>query len=268
MPLFRLCLVLLGAVPLAAPATEPARPESRRCVLRFAWWNFPRQVPELVLQMGRDRLPVSPTPMSLSHPIDYHGDPAVVLLKKVPTGERAKDGRPKFGWVPYATITLAPTDTDLGVLLVPSEADESCLSRTFDFSPESFPYGTVKFVNFTRARIACSLDGSVVVTEPGQTGRCPGRFAERTSAAIAVVALEADGRHRTLYSTKIILNQTFRTLIFILETDGNDDERYHSRCILDVNPYPDGATPSPGMSKSPGGKTVPSERGPSVPTSR
>ena len=241
----RLCFALLclGALPL--PAADTPKVESRRCALRFAWWNFPRNVPELALQMGRERVPVSPNPMSLSNPIDYKGDVNAVLLKKVTTGETEKDGKPKFAWVPYATIALSPTDTDIGVLLIPNETDDTCITRTFDFGLEAFPYGTLKLVNFSRARIACSLDGAVFMTEPGQTGQCPKKFEERTTASIAVAAIEADGQQRVLYSTKVILNKTFRTLFFIVEKNGTEDERYQSQCILDVNPYPNGTPPPP-----------------------
>ena len=49
-----------------------------------------------------------------------------------------------------------------------------------------------------------------------------------------------------LYSTKVILNKTFRTLFFIIEKNGaSEDERYQSQCILDVNPYPNGVPPPP-----------------------
>ncbi len=240
----RLCFALLCLGALPAPAADTAKVESRHCALRFAWWNFPRKVPELALQMGRDRIPVSPNPMSLSNPIDYKGDVNAVLLKKVTTGETEKDGKPKFAWVPYATIALSPTDKDLGVLLIPNEVDDSCITRTFDFGLEAFPYGTLKLVNFSRARIACSLDGAVFMTEPGQTGQCPKKFEERTTASIAVAALEADGQQRVLYSTKVILNKTFRTLFFIVEKNGAEDERYQSQCILDVNPYPNGVPPA------------------------
>ncbi|NBV78433.1 MAG: hypothetical protein EBR62_01010 [Verrucomicrobia bacterium] len=243
MPLLRLCLFLACCSALPALAADTPKAESRHCALRFAWWNFPRKVPELALQMGRERIPVSPNPMSLSNPIDYKGDVNAVLLKKVTTGETEKDGKPKFGWVPYATIALNPTDTDLGVLLLPNETDDTCFTKTFDFSLETFPYGTLKLVNFSRARIACSLEGSVFLTEPGQVGHCPKKFEERTTAAIAVAALEADGQQKVLYSTKVILNKTFRTLFFIVEKNGTEDERYQTQCILDVNPYPNGVPP-------------------------
>jgi hypothetical protein len=244
MTFLRICCacLCLGAV---ASAADAPKPETRRCTLRFAWWNFPRKVPELALQAGRERIPITPNPMSLSTPVDYKGDANAVLLKKVTTGETEKDGKPKFSWVPYTTVALAPTDVDVGVLLIPKETDDTCITRTFDFSVEGFPYGTLKLVNFSRARIACSLDGAVFLTEPGQVGRCPKKFEERTTAAIAVAALEADGQQRVLYSTKVILNKTFRTLFFIVEQDGKEDERYQSQCILDVNPYPNGVPPPP-----------------------
>jgi len=89
------------------------------------------------------------------------------------------------------------------------------------------------------------LDGAVFMTEPGQTGQCPKKFEERTTASIAVAALEADGQQRVLYSTKVILNKTFRTLFFIVEINGKEEERYQSQCILDVNPYPNGVPPPP-----------------------
>lgn len=242
MAFLRLCLALL-CLGAAASAADGPTPETRRCTLRFAWWNFPNQVPELALQMGREKVPVVPNPMSLSSPIDYKGDATAVLLRKIATGETEKDGKPKVGWVPYASVTLAPTDTDVGVLLIP-KTDDSCIMRSFDFGVEAFPYGTLQLVNFSRARIACSIDGAVFLAEPGQTARCPKKFEERTAAAIAVAALEADGQQRTLYSTKVILNKTFRTLFFIVEREGKEDERYQSQCILDVNPYPNGAPPT------------------------
>jgi hypothetical protein len=245
MPFLRLCCALLCLGAVSTPAADAPKPESRHCTLRFAWWNYPRKVPELALQSGRERIPITPNPMSLSQPVDYKGDANAVVLKKVATGETEKDGKPKVGWVPYATVALAPTDSDVGVLLIPKEDDETCLTRTFDFSVEAFPYGTLKLVNFSRARIACSLDGAVFLTEPGQTGHCPKKFEERTTASIAVAALEADGQQRTLYSTKVILNKTFRTLFFIVEREGKEDERYQSQCILDVNPYPNGTPPPP-----------------------
>lgn len=245
MPLSRLLFSLLCLAVVALPAADTPKVETRTCTLRFAWWNFPRKVPELALQMGRDRIPVTPNPMSLSSPIEYKGDVNAVLLKKVVTTEVDKSGKPKVGWVPYATVALAATDTDMGVLLIPNETDESCITRTFDFSVEAFPYGTLKLVNFSQARIACSLDGSVFLTEPGQVGHCPKKFEERTAASIGVAALEADGQQRVLYSTKVILNKTFRTLFFIVEKAGKDDDRYQSQCILDVNPYPNGVPPPP-----------------------
>lgn len=256
MPLPRLLFALLCLGAALLPAADAPKPETRRCTLRFAWWNFPRKVPELALQTGRERIPVTPNPMSLSNPIDYRGDANAVLVKKVESAEKEKDGKPKVAWVPYATIALNPTDTDLGVLLIPKEDDDTCITRTFDFSVEAFPYGTLKLVNFSRARIACSLDGAVFMTEPGQTGHCPKKFEERTTASIAVAALEADGQQRVLYSTKVILNKTFRTLFFIVEKGGNEDERYQSQCILDVNPYPNGVPPPPEAIQTGNGKSA------------
>jgi hypothetical protein len=92
------------------------------------------------------------------------------------------------------------------------------------------------------------------MTEPGQTGQCPKKFEERTTASIAVAAIETDGQQRVLYSTKVILNKTFRTLFFIVEKNGTEEERYQSQCILDVNPYPNG-TPPPPVAPASNGKT-------------
>ena len=73
MPFLRLCLACLCVGVLPLPAADAPKVESRHCALRFAWWNFPRKVPELALQMGRERIPVSPNPMSLSNPIELEG---------------------------------------------------------------------------------------------------------------------------------------------------------------------------------------------------
>lgn len=254
MPL-RLLFALICFGVAALPAADTPKVETLTCTLRFAWWNFPSKVPELALQMGRERVPVTPNPMSLSSAIEYKGDVNAVLLRKTLSAETDKTGKPKINWVPYATVVLAAKDTDIGVLLIPNEKDDSCITRTFDFSLESFPFGTLKLVNFSRARIACSLDGVVFLTEPGLVGQCPKKFEERTAASIAVAALEADGQQRVLYSTKVILNKTFRTLFFIVEKEGKDDDRYQSQCILDVNPYPNGVpppAPAPNSGKAPG----------------
>ena len=245
MPLRRLLFTLLCLSAVALPAADTPKVETRTCTLRFAWWNFPNKVPELALQMGRDRVPVTPNPMSLSTAIEYQGDVNAVLLKKVLSAETDKTGKPKISWAPYATIVLTAKDTDIGVLLIPNEKDDSCITRPFDFSLETFPFGTLKLVNLSRARIACSLEGEIFVTEPGLVGQCPKRFEERATASIAVAALEADGQQRVLYSTKVILNKTFRTLFFIVEKEGKDEDRYQSQCILDVNPYPNGVPPPP-----------------------
>jgi hypothetical protein len=221
--------LLLGS----AQAQQPAR-ETRTCKLRLAWWTAPENPPELALQKDKDRTPFAPDIMALSQVIDYQGDPNVVVLKKTTLAEVDKAGKPIVAWLPYCTIPVGEKDTDLAVLLFPDEKRGIAQTRVFDFSAEGFPYGSVQLVNFTTAKIAISIDGTVAVANSRAMARFPKVFSKLSVSTFKMVAAETSGEQKILRSTTMIFKPTARILLFALEIPGApEDARYHTELIID-----------------------------------
>ncbi len=230
----------------AEPKEKPAAREQRSAQgratskpqhtwkLRFSWWNAPEEPPELALQQDKDRIPFSPDAMSLSQVIEYHGDPTVVVVRKVVSAEIDKSGKPIVQWLPYCTIPLGERDTDLGILLFPDEKRGIAQTRLFNFSPEAFPFGTVQLVNFTTAKIAISIDGTTFTANSRGTARYPKTFEKTTACRFFMAAAEGNGEQKLLRSTTMIFRNTARFLIFAIENPGaSEDARYHTAIIID-----------------------------------
>ena len=217
----------------SAQAQQPGK-EIRICKFRFAWWSAPESLPELALQADKERVPFSPDVMALSVVVDYRGEPNAVVLKKTITPEVDKAGKPIVAWLPYCTVPVGPTDTDLAVLLFPDEKRGVAQTRVFDFSPEAFPYGTVQLVNFTSARVAVSIDGTTFIANSRGTARYPKIFTKRTVCPFQMAVAETSGEQKLLRSTTMIFKPSTRLLLFALEypTD-NEQERYHTEVIVD-----------------------------------
>jgi hypothetical protein len=221
--------LLLGT----AQAQQPAR-ELRTCKLRLAWWEAPENPPELALQQDKDRMPFSPDVMSLSYVIDYRGEPNAIILKKTVTTEVDKAGKPIVQWLPYCTIPVGASDTDLAVLLFPDEKRGIAQTRLFDFSETGFPFGTVQLVNFTSARVAVAIDGSTFVANSRGVARCPKVFTQRTVSSFKMAVAEPNGEQKVLRSTTMVFRPTARLLLFALENPGADeDSRYLTKLIID-----------------------------------
>ena len=202
--------------------------------LRLGWWQAPEELPELALQQGKDQVPFSPDVMSLSQVIEYHGDPNIVVVRKVVSAEIDKSGKPIVQWLPYCTIPVGEKDTDLGILLFPDEKRGIAQTRLFDFSPEAFPYGSVQLVNFTTAKIAVSIDGTTFTANSRGTARYPKVFEKTSACRFFMAAAEANGEQKLLRSTTMIFRETGRFLIFAIENPGaSEDARYHTAVIID-----------------------------------
>ncbi len=235
--------LVLGSV----HAQQPAR-ELRTCKLRLAWWEAPENPPELALQQDKDRVPFSPDIMSLSHVLDYRGEPNAVILKKTLTAELDKAGKPIIQWLPYCTIAVGASDTDLAVLLFPDEKRGLAQTRVFDFSTSGFPFGSVQLVNFTSTKVAVSIDGTVFVANSRGAARCPKVFTQRTISSFKMAVAEPNGEQKILRSTTMIFRPTARLLLFALEYPGADeDSRYHTKLIMDnfVEPPKQAQPPAP-----------------------
>ncbi len=220
---------MLGSV----QAQQPGR-ELRTCKLRLAWWDAPENPPELALQQDKDRTPFSPDIMALSYVIEYRGEPNAVILKKTVTAELDKAGKPIVQWLPYCTIPVGETDTDLAVLLFPDEKRSVAQTRVFDFSEAAFPYGSIQLVNFTSARVAVVIDGTSCIANSRGVARFPKVFNQRTVSSFKMAVAEANGEQKVLRSTTMILRPTARLLLFALEYPGTDeDSRFHTKLIMD-----------------------------------
>lgn len=224
------------------PAAKESRPAQgrpvakplRNCKLRLAWWSAPEEFPELALQTGKERVPVSPDIMSLSYAIDYQGDPDAVIVRKTVTPEIDKAGKPIFAWLPYCAIPIGEQDVDLGVLLFPDEKRGIAQTKILDFSPEGFPYGTVQLMNFTTSRIALSINGISFTANSRGTARYPKAIEKTSPCRFFMAAAETNGEQKLIRSTTLIFRPTSRYLIFVTENLGaTEDARYRTAVIVD-----------------------------------
>lgn len=206
----------------------------RTCKLRLAWWSAPEEFPELALQTGKERLPVSPDVMSLSYVIDYQGDPDAVIVRKTVTPEIDKAGKPIFAWLPYCTIPVGENDVDLGILLFPDEKRGIAQTKVLDFSPEGFPYGTVQLMNFTSSKIAVSIDGTSFTANSRSSARYPKTFDKSSTCRFFMAAAETNGEQKLIRSTTVAFRPKSRYLIFVTENlTATEDARYRTSVIVD-----------------------------------
>ncbi len=206
----------------------------RTCKLRLAWWRAPGEFPELALQTGKERVPVSPDIMSLSYAIEYQGDPDAVIVRKTVTPEIDKAGKPVFAWLPYCTIPVGENDVDLGVLLFPDEKRGVAQTKLLDFSPESFPFGTVQLMNFTTSKIALAINGVSFTANSRGTARYPKAFEKSSTWRFFMAAAETNGEQKLIRSTTVIFRPTSRYLFFVTEDlTATEDARYRTAVIVD-----------------------------------
>ena len=254
----------------AEPKEKPAAREQRSAQgsaaakprqtwkLRFSWWIEPQEPLELALKQDKEYIPVSPDLMYLSRPTEYHGDPNIVVVRKVVSAEIDKSGKPIVQWLPYCTIPVGEKDTDLGILLFPDEQRGIAQTRLFDFSPEAFPYGSVQLVNFTAAKIAVSIDGTTFTANSRGTARYPKIFEKTSACRFFMAAAEANGEQKLLRSTTTMFRPTSRYLIFAIENPGESEtSRYRTAIIIDNLAVRPAVEESPAPAQKGKGKAAP-----------
>jgi hypothetical protein len=202
--------------------------------LRFAWWDQPTNIPDLYVLSGNKYISVSPRNMSMSQSVGVNCEEKVDLLRKLISEEKDNNGRPKESYEVYASINLPTAESrDLGILLVPNKQKNIAGARVFDFSARGFPYGSFIAVNFTGSKIACTVDGNNFVVLPRTLGRSPKLFSKRTVAHVGMVATDGNGQENQIVSTKVVFNESIRTLYFVIPTEGLN--KYDVRCIIDID---------------------------------
>lgn len=205
--------------------------------VRFAWWEPPTDAPDLYILSGNKYISVSPRNMSMSNEVGLNSNGNLDLLKKLVSNEKDNSGKPKESYEVYTSINLAQVDShDLGILLVPNKQKNVVGSRVFDFSSRGFPYGSFIAVNFTRSKIACSVDESKFIVMPGGFAKSPKQFTSRTVASVGMTAADASGTENQIVSTKVVFNESMRTLYFIVPSDGVS--KYDVKCIIDIDNTP------------------------------
>ena len=244
-----------------AQNNKKAAKEEKNYNLRFAWWEEPASVPDLYVLSGNKYISVSPRNMSMSPSVGVNCEEKVDLLRKLISEEKDNNGRPKESYEVYASVNLTQTDSrDVGILLIPNKQKNIIGSRVFDFSARGFPYGSFIAVNFTRSKIACTIDDSNFVVMPGAFSRLAKLFTERTVSHVGMVATDSNGVENKIVSTKMVFNQNIRTLYFIIPSPSVS--KYDVRCIMDIDSTPaksteSSSTPSEDTtSKSPKPKTA------------
>ena len=219
--------------------------EQHLCKLRLMWWLVPQGGLELGIQQESEQgqsevVPIGVSQMQINGSIDYHGQFAVQVMRKGATGEIDKKGKPIVSWLPYAILPLKPDDTDICVILF-DNGKGGANFRIFDFKPATFPYGSLKIVNLCGAKVACSLDGKVILAEPGKAVLSANTFATRAAPQITMAVQEAGGEDRILFMSRMIMSDSTRSLFFVIERPSDDIEtRYEVTSVVDFNPNPSG----------------------------
>ena len=233
-----LCL-LASIASAASKSKEIDTPREDPINLRFAWWEMPKNAPELYITDGNEKLPVNAYAMAMSNSVKYKGQHTAELVRKVTSNEVGKDGKPLVSYVPFLSINFEEIKSkEVAVLLFPNEAKGTCQFKLFDFSNEAFPAGSFYLINYSKAKLDCSVDGKSFSALPGQKTKCPTIFDERTAAYVAIGATEPDGTKNLILSTKLIFSKYFRKLYFVTEKMVDVRKEYFVHCIDDASVLP------------------------------
>lgn len=240
--------LLLAALALVAAAAEPepkkpggtagaakkaagktggdARSRSqaeRTCALTLTWWEMPvlpeGETMELGVQGERDVTPIYPNAMTPSGTILYEGPANVAIVRKamVPDPSGKPGAKPIETWVPFAGFNLAENDREALVVMFASEASQKVMVRKFNINVEDFPFGGLDVLNFSKARLLCSMGGKVFYAEPSGRSRSPLVMTKREVVNFFMGITDADGRQKLIYRAPLILHEKNRRLCFVLE---------------------------------------------------
>lgn len=228
---------------------EPKRPRKAApgdltCALHVTWWDEP-QLPEgerleMAIQAGKDYLPVLAGQMQIGPTIDYVGPGTISIVRKAKTQVEELDKKGKTvvrtveSWVPFATCVVPAGEPEVLILLMLVPGKAQAVARAFDINPEKFPFGSFHILNFSKARVGCSLGGKVFFAEPGQRAKSPTVISQRQVMNFRLAVFETGGAQHRLYSTPIILDERTRRLYFVTEYPGMEiEQRYDTRTLVD-----------------------------------
>lgn len=247
--------------PQPKPAAEKESKRPRRvapgeitCSLHMTWWDEPPLAEgerlELAIQGEKTPTPFMAGQMQIGPAVEYVGTGSVTIVRKVKTQveEVDKKGKPVTrtveNWVPMATCAVPAGKQEVLILMMLVQGKVSAYA--FDISQESFPFGSFHILNFTKARVGCSLGGKVFFAEPGKLAKSPMVISQRQVMNFRLAVFEAGGAQRRLYSTPIILDERTRRLYFVTEYPGNEiEQRYDTRTLVDYRQVQPAAAEEP-----------------------
>jgi len=275
---FTLRLPALDSKEAKKAADAPAKPEAKSdgkkdpknkpqphvCALNITWWAEPNLKPGESLELGilieKEFQPIYLQAMTIGRPLEYTGEPNVVIGRKTKVTTTDKKGKPVTTdeWVPFANFTISETDTDILALLMLAPDKPVAIVKTFDIGVTTFPYGTIHIFNYTKAKIGCNIDGTVFFAQPGQRGKVANPFTARQVVNFRLAAIEADGEPRSLVSSPMVVDHRARRLYFVSEIpNATDEARYRINALIDhIEDHPQ---PKPEEEVVPAKKAEPKE---------
>jgi hypothetical protein len=223
--------------------------------VQFTWWTSPQKRETYYITNGKEHLPVSAPVMSFTAPINYTGEPPLVLTQKIEGKD--SEGKPAITYEPAFSVELEKAGSkNVGVILFSDPKNGAVFQQFLNLSADAIPYGSFYLVNFSKAKIAASLNGSVIKAGPGQKANST-RFNEQTSIELSVVGQKSDGEAVSITNSQIALDAETRILYFVGEKTLNGVTSYNVKTILDSNPNPAGSEAKPSDEKSKSGKKSP-----------
>lgn len=250
-----LCLLSLGLQHLVAADSknkEKEKPQGTEYSVRFTWWASPQKRETYYVASGKDYLPISPGVMSFHRPIKYVGDPALTLNRKI-IGKDS-EGKPVTTYEPVITVDLEKAGSkEVGVILFSNPQNGAIFQQLLNLSEEEVPYGSFYLVNFSKTKIAATLNGAAIKAGPGQKVKSTS-FKDQTSIELSVVGQNKDGATLSITNSQIALDADTRILYFVGEKTLNGVTSYNVKTILDSNPNPAGTEAKPSEEKAKSGK--------------
>lgn len=253
--IFLLCVLALGLQPLnAADKQSKPKPEELGCNVRFTWWVSPQKKEIYYVTSGRNQIQVNPGVMSFTQPINYVGESALILNRKVETKD--SKGNTVINYEPVISIDLEKAGSkEVGVILISNPKNGAISHQIFNLSEDEVPYGCFYLVNFSKAKITGTLNASTIKAVPGQRTKSP-VFKARTSIELSVVGENNEGKLIQITNSQIALDNELRMLYFIAEKKIEGGTTYVVKTILDSNPNPKAAESKSVEEKNNSGKST------------
>ena len=143
--------------------THPAA--AARVDVKFRLVAFDSDVSGASIDSNNKPVPIEAHPDQRSPIYSYSGDSAMVIYRPGPAG---KDGKPTK--VTIATIDLSKAPSVPLILLISDPSSPGNYTGfVMDDNYSEFPYGSVKFFNFTQEDDVVGMDGQTQTVKPGQS---------------------------------------------------------------------------------------------------